>query len=266
VRVEGVEFVGTDLGKTYANPITQATENRTLTDCNGNTIIVRSSGYASFAGTTVPTGHGSLVAIVGEFNGTKQLYVRKMSEVNMSGERCTGGLPEPCDAVTSVNENFSSALSNIDLDLDCWLNKSEIGSRLWRGRSETGANGLHVQSTAFGGSSQERTWLVSPPITSSGSNTLSFDSQVSFWTHNACTVWISTNFDGINTATATWIPVTATMAGQSSGSSWVNSGIQPLSGYLPQGYQGTFYIGFRYDGNGGTGLTTSFRLDNISIN
>ena len=266
IKLEGVEFVGTDLGKTYANAVTQSSENRTLTDCNGNTIIVRSSGYASFAGTPVPTGSGSVVAIVGEYNGDKQLYIRKLSEVNLNGERCTGGIPEPCDAVQSVSQNFSTAQSNIDLSIDCWINKSEIGSRLWRGRSGTDANAMHVQATAFGGSSQERSWLISPPISASGSNTLSFDSQVSFWTHNACTVWISTNFDGVNTASATWIPITATLAGQSSGSAWVNSGILPLSGYLPQGFTGTFYIGFRYDGNGATSLTTSFRLDNININ
>lgn len=267
IRLSNVEFIGSDIGKTYANAVTQQSQNVTLTDCDGNQVIVRTSGYASFAGTTIPNGNGSLVAVVGEFNGLKQLYIRKLSEVVMTGERCTGGgEPIVCEAVTTLQENFSTAVNNVDLDIDCWYNIAEIGTRYWRGRSGADANGMHIQSTAFGSTGQSRVWLVTPPIESSGSNTLSFDSQVSFWTHNAVTVWISTNFDGTNTATANWVQVPATLAGSSSGSNWVNTGAVPLFGYLPQGYTGSFFIGFRYDGNGSDGQTTSFRVDNISIN
>jgi hypothetical protein len=267
VRLENVEFIGSDLGKTYANAVTQQSQNVTLTDCDGNQVIVRTSGYASFAGTAIPNGNGSIVAIVGEFNGTKQLYIRKLTEVNMTGERCTGGgSPVICDPVTTVSENFSTAVNNVDLDLDCWYNIAEVGTRYWRGRSGTDGNGMHIQSTAFNSTGPSRVWLVTPPVEASGSNSISFDSQVSFWTHNAVTVWISTNFDGTNTTTANWVQIPATLAGSSSGSAWVNSGAIPLFGYLPQGYTGSFFIGFRYDGNGSTGETTSFRLDNIVIN
>jgi hypothetical protein len=267
IKLNQVEFIGGDLGKTYANPITQQSQNVTLTDCDGNQVIVRTSGYASFAGNTLPNGNGSIVAIVGEFNGTKQLYIRKMSEVVMNAERCTGGgTPIVCDPIPNLQENFSTAVSNVDVDFDCWYNLAEIGSRYWRGRSGADANGMHIQSTSFNSGEQNRNWLITPPIEASGSNSISFDSQVSFWTHNALTVWISTNFDGVNTASANWVQIPATLAGSASGSNWVNTGSIPLFGYLPQGYTGSFFIGFRYDGNGNESLTTSFRLDNIVIN
>ncbi|MEN9302260.1 MAG: hypothetical protein RL264_689 [Bacteroidota bacterium] len=265
IKLENVEFVASDLNKTWADAVGLSSANRTLTDCDGNTIIVRSSGYAKYAGNVLPSGNGSIVAIASEYNGTKQLYLREYSEVNMTGTRCTG-VATLCDPVASVSENFTTASNNVDLQLSCWANIASIGSRLWRGRSGTDANGTHIQATAFGSSEQSKTFLISPVIAATGTNSLSFDSQVSFYTHEAMTVYISMNYDGTNLTTATWIPVSATIAGSSSGSSWVNSGVLPLFGYMPQGYTGSFVIAFVYEGNGATGQTTSFRLDNININ
>ncbi|MDG2370118.1 MAG: DUF5689 domain-containing protein, partial [Flavobacteriales bacterium] len=64
IELNDVEFIDDELGYSYADAINQFSENRTLTDCNGNTILVRTSGYANFAGTTVPDGNGSIIAIV----------------------------------------------------------------------------------------------------------------------------------------------------------------------------------------------------------
>ena len=48
VQLNDVEFISDELGFTYANAISQFAENRTLTDCDGNQILVRTSGYANF--------------------------------------------------------------------------------------------------------------------------------------------------------------------------------------------------------------------------
>lgn len=95
IKLDNVQFTSGELGKTYANAMEQLTENRNLEDCDGNRIIVRTSGFSSFAGTRVAQGNGSLVAIVSVFGTTWQLLLRDLDEVIMEGERCqTEGNPE----------------------------------------------------------------------------------------------------------------------------------------------------------------------------
>ncbi|MBW6498335.1 MAG: choice-of-anchor J domain-containing protein [Bacteroidales bacterium] len=95
IILENVQFSQAHLGLTYADPLNQVTMNRDLEDCNGNRIIVRTSGFATFAGTQVAQGNGSLVAIVSVFGSTWQLLIRDPEELDMTGERCqTGGNPQ----------------------------------------------------------------------------------------------------------------------------------------------------------------------------
>lgn len=264
IKIENVEFATSDLGLTFANAAQLQTQNRNLVDCNGNTVIVRTSGYANFANSVVPSGNGSIIAILGVFNGTRQLYIRRVSELNMTGERCTGG-PVVCDPVNSLSEDFSSVVNNVDFSMSCWQNIATFGTRVWRGRSGTDANGNHVQATAFGSGENNETWLITPPITSNGDNTLNFQTQTAFWVHNGLTVHISINYDGTNPNAATWVQLPATIAGSSSGSSWIASGPIQLYGFMPQGYTGNFHVAFRYNGNG-TDATSSYRVDNVIIN
>jgi hypothetical protein len=93
VKLEGVQFSVNDIGKPFANVADGTSENRTLTDCSNNTIIVRTSPFADFANEMVPEGHGSLVAVVSQFGNVWQLLVRHFAEIDMTGERCDSGEP-----------------------------------------------------------------------------------------------------------------------------------------------------------------------------
>lgn len=90
IRLEGVQFIAADAGKTYADPITKNSLNRTLMDCSGNKLVLRSSGYADFAGQLTPTGNGSIVGVLSVFGTTLQMYIRDLNDVNMTGDRCSG--------------------------------------------------------------------------------------------------------------------------------------------------------------------------------
>lgn len=90
IRLEGVQFISADANKTYADPLTKNSLNRTLMDCSGNKLILRSSGYADFAGQLTPTGNGSIVGVLGIFGSTFQLYIRDLNDVDMTGSRCSG--------------------------------------------------------------------------------------------------------------------------------------------------------------------------------
>ena len=78
VQLEGVHFVNG--GKnTFAT--TSGFGEETLKDAHGNTITVRTSNYASFAYETLPVGTGTVVGILGRFNGTWQLTIPAYSDV-----------------------------------------------------------------------------------------------------------------------------------------------------------------------------------------
>ncbi len=91
IRLSDVEFIEEDVGQPYADVLGRQSLNRTLQDCSGNTIVVRTSGFADFAAELTPEGNGSVVGIFSTFNDTRQLLLRTLDDVQLDGERCGGG-------------------------------------------------------------------------------------------------------------------------------------------------------------------------------
>lgn len=100
VQLNNVEFVPADTAQLYADAAGRRTLNRTIQDCNGNTITLRTSGFATFAVDLTPKGNGSVTAIYSVFGTTKQLFIRESSDVQMTGSRCTGGGSPGGDIIT----------------------------------------------------------------------------------------------------------------------------------------------------------------------
>ncbi|MFT4759294.1 MAG: hypothetical protein ACI9XO_003448 [Paraglaciecola sp.] len=88
VELQNTEFAFP--GETYADPFGQQTQNKTLQDCTGSEIDVRTSGFATFAGTTVAGGNGTLTAVYSQFNGSGQLFIRNPEDADMPNPRCDG--------------------------------------------------------------------------------------------------------------------------------------------------------------------------------
>jgi hypothetical protein len=257
VRLDEVQFAESSANQLYADPVTQFSVNRTLEDCQKNTVILRSSGYADFAGDRTPQGKGSIIAVVGVFGGSLQLFIRDTGDVTMEGARCGQSGP---GGVDQLNENFESVGNQQDVALSGWLNIAAKGTRLWRGR--TFDSNTYVQATAFGDNAAEMdTWMITPAINLSSAKTLSFRSAINVWVHNGGSVLVSTDFDGNNPATATWTALPATLAGQGNANyAWVESGTLDLPVVAGKGY-----IAFRYTGSGPGGQTTSFIIDDVVV-
>lgn len=93
IQLTNYEVATGDLNKTYADTsANKATININLQNCSGQSIIMRTSGYANFAGVRLPQGNGTVTAIYTVFNTTKQLIVRDSSDLQMSGPRCGSGV------------------------------------------------------------------------------------------------------------------------------------------------------------------------------
>lgn len=88
IRLENVQFARADTGKTFADPVTQFSLNRTVETCGGMQIVVRTSGFANFAGKKTPGGKGTIEGILGVFGTTYQLALRDENAVQMTAPRC----------------------------------------------------------------------------------------------------------------------------------------------------------------------------------
>lgn len=85
VRVSGVQFV--ESGEATLVWAGADSEEKTLIDGNGNTLVVRTSRFASFAEDILPSGSGTVRGIFGWFNGTPQLKVYDPRKVYMEDAR-----------------------------------------------------------------------------------------------------------------------------------------------------------------------------------
>jgi hypothetical protein len=69
VQLNDVQWVSWELDCTYADKPNLQSVDHLLEDANGNTIVVRSSGYASFADQQLAQGSGSITLIAAVYNG-----------------------------------------------------------------------------------------------------------------------------------------------------------------------------------------------------
>jgi DNA/RNA endonuclease YhcR with UshA esterase domain len=89
IQLDSVEFIGSDCGIEYADaPTLSSASERTVEDCAGNNVVLRTSGYSYFRTTLTPSGRGKLLAIYSRYNSTAQLSIRDTSDVAMGGPRC----------------------------------------------------------------------------------------------------------------------------------------------------------------------------------
>lgn len=270
ITLSNVEFIAGDTGQTYADPVNQVAENRNLKNCSGDSmLVVRTSGYANFAGQLIPTGNGTFTGIVSWFGSSAQLYIRDINEVQLNGPRC--GLAS-CDPAPSINENFDGVVNNAVVDIPCWFNLFTEGTGKWKGKIIGGESFAEVAPPSFDLSTTS--WLISAPLHYSSGMHLNFLSSLgSAWQHDGLQVMVSTDIN-LTTAAAVlaapWQTITAaTLAGSTTPAGsltmvgeWIPSGNLDLSSYLSEG--DNFVLAFKYTGVP-VSQATRYRIDNVSV-
>ena len=264
ITLENVQFIASDTAGAFADAIHQDALNRYLEDCNQKQVIVRTSGFANFAGSNLPNGSGTFTGVLSVYRNDFQFLFRDLDDLDLNGTRCGGG-GDPCNGsnpvvVTGVDEDFESGVNNDLVQLYGWTNVAVNGTRTWQFKEFSG--NIYAQATAFNDSAPEmETWLVTPIIDLTEPQILTFETAKAFYTHAGLTVWISTDFQ-CNPVEATWQPLNATLAGQGSADNeWIPSGNIDLTPLVGQ----QIVIGFKYVGSGTSGQTGSFRVDNLKL-
>ena len=266
VQVDGVEFADNLNGERYFDAVQVYDTQRTMQVCNGANYSVMSletSSFASFKEHLLPTGNGSIKAIVNKtFDGsTHILALNDVEDVNMEGTRCSL-------AETIFQEKFDSAIDGTNLDLPGWINFAEAGSRVWREEVYQG-NGYAEFNPYGSGNVSNIAWLITPGIDMDAydGEILTFQTAHAYPDagHEPLAVFISTDFDGVsaNIGTATWTSLDFTASYDVDSDTWnsfKDSGDIDLSSY-----SGTAYIAFVYTGSDTNNENMTLRVDNIAI-
>ncbi|MCX6272959.1 MAG: DUF5689 domain-containing protein [Bacteroidetes bacterium] len=247
VKLDSVHFV--EIGKIFADPssIASAT-NRTIIDDNGTTMVLRTSGYASFAGAVIPKGKGSLRGILSVYNGTWQFYIRDLNDIIN------------WDTASPVNANIIE--ENFDSEPTTWVKYSIASNKDWTWSSTYAAETMN----GYGGDVPSNDWYISPAINLAGvlNPVLSFR----MWTKYTDSglplpmeAMISTNYSGSGDPTsATWTALNCTLPAANS-ATWTSSGDIDLSAYTQP-----VRIGFHYRCSGvASSSASSWELDAFKI-
>lgn len=153
-----------------------------------------------------------------------------------------------------------------NIALTGWSNVSLNGGKKWEAR--TYGDEIYAQLSSFNtGETNMDTWLVTPVINLDQTikEALTFDYVAGYYTGQAVSVLVSTDYDGSNTAAAinaaTWTNMNVTLPVYSTNSypPFSSSGAIDLSQF-----NGNVYVAFRYVGSS-SGVTTTYEIDDIKL-
>jgi hypothetical protein len=105
VEFSDIEFPLGEVGVPFAS---ESTRNITISDCDDNTILFRSSSFADFASQPIPNGKGKFVAITGKFLDDRQIFLRELEDLNFETERCDGSGGQAANEITiqSIQDRY----------------------------------------------------------------------------------------------------------------------------------------------------------------
>ncbi len=264
ITIDSVEFAASDTAKPFADVINKVTVNHTLRICNGGSLYLRTSGFASFAALKTPRGNGKITGIYSIFGSQKQLIIRDTFDVNMDGLRCSGN-----GSRQLFYDDFESIPVGNNLLINGWKNLAEAGGQLFGG--QMAATNRYATISAFAtNQSSVVSWLILPSINlnATANEQFSFLTKDAFDNGASLQVYISTNFDGgVFPWKAKWTLLKSVIAkGSVSGiaSKWISSGNISLNNY-----SGNVHIAFKYDGSDVPSTinkkTTTFQIDEIKV-
>lgn len=274
VSVENVEFVNDLAGKRYFDPVQDFDTRRDLQACGGfnyTQFKLETSAFASFQNELLPTGNGTITAVVSKtFDGSSLILALNSTEdVNLNNPRCE--LLDVNDFTVQFQENFESMTTNTTVNGNGWTAYAELGRFNWRvlTTNDNGNPGSKIaQMGAFNsGDTQNIAWLISPSIDLDAQDFefVNFQSSNDFDDDSELELLISTNWDGVvaNITSATWTSLPGTIVSDDVFyQDWVDSGLIDLSGY-----SGTAYIAFKYIGgdNAANTIDGNFQIDNYRV-
>ena len=268
VEIDDVQFSDETAGGTYDTDRTDNYDSSIyITNDGANSLTVRTSRFANFAGLKVPTGKGTLRGILARYNSTYQIILRTERDVNMLNERLDFNLPiggTNIQYLSTFTEDFESYdTSSGGAIFPSYINDAFIGSRYWDVKSYS--NNKYIQMTSYSSGGSNKTYLAIPVAFTPG-NKLSFKSKDGYNKGDVLKVYYATNYvPGGDMSQATLVDITTSFtiaSGSTSGyaSNFTNSGDY----VIPASLTGNGFFIFEYFGT--SSITTTIQIDDIIVN
>ena len=240
IKIKNVQFIDTELGNTYSG-------NRTLIDCTGNKIILRTNSQASFSSAMIDNGKGDIYAILSIYNGVYQLIIPKQVNSDLEGIRCDGTLP----VYETIFSDAFASLSN-------WTAVNVSGTQVWA----TTTFGNPAPSAIMDGArSANEDWLVSKKITIPSTYKevfFSFETDGRY-SGNPLEVYVTDNYTG-SVSTTSWTKTNPALdTDLASFAGFVNSGKVDVSSFKGK----DIVVAFKYTSV--SGASTTWEVDNFAV-
>lgn len=179
VTLKGVTFQNG--GTAIFAPEDSKGQEEAITDAHGNTLVVRTSGFANFAANKLPKGKGNLTGILGRFRGNWQFTIRTAEDikdfVEVPEEGGQGGETQPGVTETIFEETFATGVGTFTIE-----NKEMASALTFVWKHDNFKNPGYMKASAFKDSVSyaSDSWLISPEIdlTAANAATLTFDHAI----------------------------------------------------------------------------------------
>lgn len=234
IKIKDVQFINSDLEKVYA---ASTVSNRTLEDCLGNRITLRTSSFADFAGNTIESGKGDVYGILSVFNGNYQIWIKDLLGADLDQARCDGSVYITLPLI--YGDEFSSGGFSSD-----WITYNVSGAPIWQTSNVgNGTNYYAIMNGFSTGNSTNEDWLISKSVSLVGKTqaAVSFTTDVRY-AGNSLQVYATENYTGDPTTTV-WVNLPATLDSNNLAfGDWTGSGNISLNAFLGKNVR----IAFKY--------------------
>lgn len=280
IEFDAVQFSDVNVGKTYYDPNNLAgnATNNIISDNAGNTVALRVSEFATFAGNIVPSENGKIRGVLTKYNGEYQFMIRTLNDINLTNPRFDAYPPLGGTAITylgAFTENFetytSGTVTSGQRVFPKYVNDAAEGADYWYVEAFSGNKYLKMSAFSSSATFQDqlnKVYFV-VPVDFTAANSFSFKTQDRFNVGGVLKVYYSTDYTplgDINAATLVNITSSFTIASGNTGSAsqpFVNSG-----SYNFGSLSGNGFIIFEYTGgySFSPALTTTMHIDDIVVN
>jgi hypothetical protein len=248
VQINNVGFLPADADQYWSDPIGHLSLDRTMEDCNGSQLIVRTSNYAKFGLLKTPTGNGSIIGIATAYKGANQLAIRSVTEADMNGAGCT----------IYLKKDFEDN----SLTSGGWTQQSVTNPAVQWAASSFSTDKFAKISGYVSGNTNSENWLISPALNLSASSNpvLTFRTAAKF-SGDLLEVLVSTNYTSGSPGSAMWTSLSGfSLSPNNPGTyAWTASGNISLSTFKNANTR----IAFKYKST--TAGSTTYEVDDVIV-
>ena len=274
VEFDNVEFSDESAGGTYDSVLNDIYDSSIFITNGTTSLTVRTSRFANFAGSKVPTGRGKIRGVLTKYNSTYQIIMRTERDANMPNPRVdySPALVGTSSTVFpgTVSETFESYIASpSQTNFPNYISDAFVGSRYWE--VKTFSSNKYIQMSSFGSGGANNTYLF-VPVNMTTANTFSFKSNMGFYNGAVLKVYyvLASDYtpggkiDVIKMVNITSKFIIPTTPPSGYGATFTASGVYAI----PATIMGNGYFVFEYAGNAAAfpAVTSTLQLDNITVN